>query len=74
MMTVSEVAKMLGISPQSVYSIIEAGKLAAHRFGAGRGTIRVSEDDLNAYIEASRIKKDQPPQRMARPKLKHSNL
>ena len=72
MMTVAEVAKMLSISVQSVYSIIDAGKLTAHRFGAGRGTIRVSEGDLKAYIESCRIQKEEPPRRAA--PLRHIKL
>jgi len=74
MMTVSEVAKLLNISRQSVYSIIEAGKLVVHRFGAGRGAIRVSEGDLQAYIAASRGQSVEPPPRTSRPKLKHLKL
>ena len=54
MFTVKEVAEKLNVSAQCVYALIDAGKLIAHRIGLGRGTIRVSEDDLQAYLDESR--------------------
>ena len=54
MLTVKQVAARLNIAPQSVYQLIQTGKLPVHRFGAGRGTIRISQQDLNQFIESCR--------------------
>jgi excisionase family DNA binding protein len=54
MFTVKQVAEQLNIATQSVYQLIQSGKLPVHRFGAGRGTIRVSQEDLDQFIEACR--------------------
>lgn len=54
MLTVNQVAERLQISKQSVYGLIQRGQLATHRFGAGRGTIRISEADLAKFVEACR--------------------
>jgi excisionase family DNA binding protein len=53
-LTVREVADRLRISQSSVYLLIESGRLAHHRLGARRGAIRVSEDDLAAYLAENR--------------------
>jgi excisionase family DNA binding protein len=52
--TVKEVAEQLSVSATCVYQLIAQGKLASHRFGAGRGTIRITAEDLIAYMEGSR--------------------
>jgi len=51
MMTVREIAKRLLISPACVYAILEKGELACYRIGVGRGAIRVTEEQLAAYLE-----------------------
>jgi excisionase family DNA binding protein len=57
MLTVKQVAKELAMSVTCVYQLINSGKLVSHRFGLGRGGIRVSESDLAAYIESCRKEK-----------------
>ena len=42
---VSQVAEKLNVSESIVYALIDAGRLACHRIGLGRGTIRVSTED-----------------------------
>jgi excisionase family DNA binding protein len=56
MLKVRQVALRLGISESLVYKKIEEGELKASRFGKEgcRGTIRVSEEDLLAYLDACR--------------------
>lgn len=54
MLTVKQVAEKLNITPQSVYQLIQTGKLPVHRFGNGRGTIRISQEDLDRFIESCR--------------------
>lgn len=53
MLSVREVAERLGMSRSLVYREIRQGRLAHHRFA--NNTIRVSEDDLKAYIAAHRV-------------------
>jgi excisionase family DNA binding protein len=55
MMTVKEVARALGVSLATAYNLVHGGKIPAVRVGLGRGTIRVREEDLEAFVAASRI-------------------
>lgn len=50
MLKVSDVARRLCVSERSVFRWIEAGKLRAHRFGKA---LRISKDDLEAFLDAS---------------------
>ena len=52
MMTVPEVATRLRIAVSTVYALVEAEKLGAFRIGPHDGAIRVSEDQLRAYLDA----------------------
>jgi excisionase family DNA binding protein len=54
MLTVAEVAARLRMSRTCMYQLIEAGKLSCYRIGLGRGAIRISEEDLAAYVEGCR--------------------
>lgn len=51
MLTVKEVAAILNISPGLVYALVSQGMIEHERFGTGRGTIRITEEALNAYRE-----------------------
>ena len=75
MLTVTQVAERLNLSKQCVYALIDSGELASHRFGKRRGTIRISEADLNEYVTASRQEMaEKPIRRASRPRLKHISL
>ena len=80
MFTVKQVAERLNITPQSVYQLIQSGKLPVHRFGKGRGTIRISQEDLDQFVEACRhvASPREVPKAMPRPTrqppLKHIRL
>ena len=56
MLTVSQVAGRLQVSRSIVYALIDAQKLSCHRIGLGRGTIRISDSDLDAYLNQIRTK------------------
>jgi excisionase family DNA binding protein len=73
MMTVKEVASQLRVSATCVYQLIEAGKLACHRIGLGRGAIRVAEADLAAFVDGCRQEPGEGMQSSSRPakRLKH---
>jgi excisionase family DNA binding protein len=55
MLTVAQVAERLGISEALVYSLCAAGKIVHERYGLGRGTIRISEEALEAYRRGARV-------------------
>jgi excisionase family DNA binding protein len=50
-LTVDEVAETINVSTRTVHRLIETEALAAHHFGR---SVRVSEDDLAAYLAISR--------------------
>lgn len=43
--TVRQIALHYGLSVRSVYDMIDRGQLAAHRFGAARGALRIADQD-----------------------------
>jgi len=73
MLRVREVAERLHVGATCVYQLIEKRKLACHRIGVGRGAIRVSESDLNSYLERCRNPGTETNHRQTRPpvRLKH---
>ena len=50
MLTVEDVAARLSISKGTVYKAIREGVLRANRFGAA---LRISEDNLRAYVDST---------------------
>lgn len=74
MLSVKQVAEQLNLSRQCVYALIESGLLPVHRFGVGRGTIRVSEADLNEYVASQRECRQKQTVRPRRSKLRHLRL
>lgn len=51
-LSTAEAAKYLGITPRTLYRFIDEGQIAGYRFGR---VIRLKQDDVDAFIEASRI-------------------
>ena len=49
-MTVEEVALRINMSDSFVYGALSDGRLKHHRFGKGQGGIRISEDQLAAFL------------------------
>lgn len=54
LLTVTDVQQRLNVSRACVYSLIAEGKLPCVRIGVGRGTIRVDEAELEAFVEKCR--------------------
>lgn len=54
-MTVAEAAARLEITPALVYKLCREGRLPHRRLGFGRGVIRLTEEDIAAYLEACRV-------------------
>lgn len=55
-LSVNDIATDLGLSAQTVYRMIRARELVAHRFGH---TYRVARTDYEAYVQASRVAPDE---------------
>lgn len=73
MFSVIQVAERLGVSVACVYALVESMELAHYRIGMGRGTIRVSDEQLQAYL--GRHEQKRPVKAAAAPvKLKHLSL
>jgi excisionase family DNA binding protein len=71
LLTVKQVAERLQVSSSAVYQLLDAGRLACHRIGTGRGAIRVSESDLESFLAACRQERQEPMAAAPRVKLRH---
>ena len=58
MLNVKEVADRLGVSKGLVYKLVGGGKLGSHRIGS---TIRITEEQLNEYLEETRAGNEASP-------------
>ncbi len=70
MLKVSQVASRLNLSESKVYELVEKGKLEHYRLD---GAIRVSEEQLTAFLENSK-RGETPVSRQSRPRLRHIKL
>jgi len=52
--TLDEVAERLKVSRRSIGRLIESGALPAIRLSAQGGSVRITETDLQAFLEARR--------------------
>lgn len=52
MMTCKEVKERLKVSLSTVYALIDSGELKSYRLGAGRRAIRVSEKQLEDFLQS----------------------
>lgn len=55
LLTVRESARRLGCSEALVYLLCSQRKLPHVRLGTGRGTIRISEEELEGFLKNCRI-------------------
>jgi excisionase family DNA binding protein len=53
--TVNEASQRLRISASLVYGLCARGIIAHRRCGLGRGTIRIDEEALKAYLDRSTV-------------------
>ncbi len=51
-MSTREASERLGVTLRTLYRFIDEGQLAAYKFGR---VIRIKEDDVESFIEGSRI-------------------
>jgi excisionase family DNA binding protein len=54
LLKIAQVADRLSLSRSAVYLLVERGELACYRVGPHRGAIRVSEEQLGAYLKGRR--------------------
>jgi excisionase family DNA binding protein len=59
-LTVRQVAERLQVSTAVVYQLCAGRKLVHHRVGSGRGTIRIAEEDLAAFVEGCKVEPHPP--------------
>jgi excisionase family DNA binding protein len=73
LLKLNEVSQRLNCSLSNVYALVESGRLAAIPTGAGGAGLRVTEQDLAAFIDARRkARKPQSwPEKTNPHKLKH---
>ncbi len=73
MMKVKEAAAIINASSSFVYSAISDGRLRCCRIGKGQGGIRISEEQLQAFLQATEENRESVPPKSAprRIKLKH---
>jgi excisionase family DNA binding protein len=77
MLSVKQVAARLNVSAATVYSLCDSGELPHRRIGVGRGCIRVTEEDLQEYLDRKRVggRKEEPPAPKPAPvRLRHLEL
>lgn len=60
LMTVKEVAAILNVNPMTVYRAIDSGELPHVR--AGRRSIRIRREDLDAYLRPAEPVKPAKPE------------
>lgn len=63
LLNVPAAAAYLGVSTGTIYALTAAGKLGHFRSGQGRGTIRYSRDDLDAYVASNHVEPSPLPGR-----------
>ena len=66
MLKISQVAKRLNLSGSKVYELVEQGKLGHHRMG---GAIRVSEEQLQRFLDETKRERDLPDSRPPRSRM-----
>jgi excisionase family DNA binding protein len=59
-LTVNEVAQQLRVSRSTIYSLVERGLMSCHRIGTGRGSIRFSDEQVEAFLQACRVEAGVP--------------
>ena len=74
MMKVHEAARILSVSESTIYTLVRQGLLRAHRIGAGRGVIRISDSAISEYLDSSTEPARSTRRRRPGSRLKHIKL
>jgi len=74
LLTIKEVAQLLGCSEANIYALKTAGELPFVQVGIRKG-YRIDSRDLDAFIERRKTKSEVlPPRKVPVPRLKHIRL
>jgi excisionase family DNA binding protein len=60
LLTIRQVAELLRLSESTVRTMVERRIIPVYRVGTGRGSIRISRDDLRVYLENQREERSEP--------------
>ena len=71
LLKVKEVVERLKVSQACVYQLIAERKIAHVRIGCGRGAIRITDTDLQMFLDSCRL---EPDSRVIPQTLKHIKL
>ena len=71
LLTVGEAAMRMSCSTACIYSLTAAGRMACHRIGMGRGCIRISESQLQSFLDRN---EQQPREEESLPPLPRGNF
>lgn len=74
MLTIAEVAERLKVSDSCVRRLVDAGDIPSIRVGLGRGRIRVTEEDLDLYLNCNRIAGKKKPTQPLEPRRSLEHL
>ena len=74
MFTVKQAAERLNCSTASVYSLISAGRVACHRIGLRRGAIRISQTQLEAFLDETKQERREENAHAPLPKASFKHL
>lgn len=72
MFNVQQAADKLGISPSLLYRLVSERKVPHFRIGTGRGGIRITEEQLQNYLEDCRV--DTGSAAINKPPLRHLSV
>lgn len=70
LLTVKEASEILKIGTSSLYSLLSKGELQHYKFG---GAIRISEEQIEAYLTSCVVERGEERAAKASPPLKHLN-
>jgi excisionase family DNA binding protein len=77
MLTVQELAKLLHVSPSTVYAMVASGAIACHRVRTrpdSRGTIRFTDEQVRAYLDEVSLEEGRAEPRPSSAKSSFSQL
>ena len=77
LLKIAQVADRLSLSRSAIYLLVERGELGCYRVGPHRGAIRVSEEQLGAYLKGRKDGGSEPTPCVPVPRkvtLKHLQL
>ena len=74
LLTAQNAANRLQVGRTTLYELLRSHKLAHHRVGTGRGSIRIRQEDLERYLDSCRVTDEERTRSAAPLKLKHLRL